>query len=258
MSLNWKEINLILSELQLSGSHVQGIYQPDYRTMTLELYRPADPFMLLVSLAPGGARLHRTSSKPAKTRTVPRFAEFLRSRIRGGRIISAEQVGTDRIVRIEILRASEPTLLWIRLWGGASNVIATQSDGTILDAFFRRPQRSEISGALFDPAAAVARSHAGSGGGPGDNSTTGNTSAGKNTTREFNVRSLPGEGDFNERVADHYRTQEEQAEREKLRGRLARFYAGRTGRLESARRSSANASASTRCRIAGSCTAISL
>lgn len=219
MSLNWKEIDLVLSELELPGCHIQGIHQPDYRTLVLEMYRPGEPFRLLVSLAQGGARLHRTLCKPQKPRVVPRFAEFLRSRIRGGRIIFAAQLGSERIVRIEVLRAGETTLLWLRFWGGAGNILATEADGTILDAFFRRPQRREISGETFDPGELLARAR---------------ERSPRSVLREFEVRELPGDGDFNDRVASHYREQEQQAERDRLRDRLSRSLAERESRLRNA------------------------
>ncbi|WP_455382305.1 NFACT RNA binding domain-containing protein [Salinispira pacifica] len=215
MSLNWKEIDLLLSELSLPGCHVQGIHQPDYRTLLLELYRPGEPFLLLVSLAQGRARLHRTTRRPPKPRVIPRFAQFLRSRVRGARVVSAQQLGEERIVRIELERAGESTLLWIRLWGGASNIISTTQEGVILDAFFRRPGRGEISGERFDPETAVAQ-------------------AARRPRREFVVRDLPGEGDFNSRLAEYYREEEQREERERLRERLSRLYTERESRLRAA------------------------
>jgi predicted ribosome quality control (RQC) complex YloA/Tae2 family protein len=219
MSLNWKEIDLILSELDLPGCHVQGVHQPDYRTLILELYRPGNPFRLLISLAQGGVRLHRTIHKPQKPRVIPRFAEFLRSRIRGGRITAAAQLGSERIIRIEIVRADETTLLWIRLWGGAGNILATDADGTVLDAFFRRPGRGEISGENFDPEALISRAQ---------------ERSSDSAPRQFEVRELQGAGDFNDRVATFYRERENRAERERLREKLARALIERESRLRAA------------------------
>ncbi|MFW6234332.1 MAG: NFACT RNA binding domain-containing protein [Spirochaetota bacterium] len=143
-------MDAVLEELDLPGYHVQQLYQPDFRNLVLELYRPGDRLFLLVSFEQGRTRMHKTSRKPKKSRTVQRFEALLKSRIRGGRIVCAEQPGGDRIVCITIDRAGERTLLWLRLWGGAANLIATRPDGVILDCFYRRPKRGEVSGAIFD------------------------------------------------------------------------------------------------------------
>lgn len=152
MSLNWREIDAVLEELDLPDYHIQQLYQPDFRNLVLELYRPGDRIFLLISFEQGRTRVHRTSRKPRKSRTVQRFEAFLKSRIRGGRITRAEQPGGERIVCITVDRAGERTLLWLRLWGGAANLVSTESDGVILDCFFRRPKRGEVSGGVFDPA----------------------------------------------------------------------------------------------------------
>jgi predicted ribosome quality control (RQC) complex YloA/Tae2 family protein len=46
---------------------------------------------------------------------------------------------------------NEGIILWIRLWGGAGNIVVTDSAYRILDAFYRRPNRGEISGEYFNP-----------------------------------------------------------------------------------------------------------
>jgi len=156
MSLNWKEIDLVLSELSLRGSHIQDVRQPDFKSLLLELYRPGDPFLLYVNLSPEGCRLHRLSRKPRTPKTAQRFVEFLRARVRGGKISEARQLGRDRIVKLVVIRGDEPTFLYLRLWGGASNILATEADGTILDAFYRRPKRGEETGGRYDPETSAA------------------------------------------------------------------------------------------------------
>jgi hypothetical protein len=39
MSLNWKEINLILEELDLEGAQLQGVVQSAYDVIILKLYK---------------------------------------------------------------------------------------------------------------------------------------------------------------------------------------------------------------------------
>ena len=147
MSLNWQEIDCILDELMLPGCFIQKIKQPDFRTLVLDLYRPGEAFPLLFSLQDRRIRLNRTRHVPPNTKGSQRFAQLLRSHIQGGRIVAAEHVHHDRIVRIDIRHGDEDSSLWFRLWGGKANILYTDSTGIIIDAFLRRPQHGEISGA---------------------------------------------------------------------------------------------------------------
>ena len=146
MSLNWKEIDLILEELQLENSSIQKIRQPDFKTLILDLYAPGNRQSLYISLSQGKTRLHRLHTPVKNQVPLQRFAQFLRSRIKGGKITAAEQIAGERIVCLTIQRAGETTFLYLRLWGGAANIIATDTEHSILDAFYRRPKRQEVSG----------------------------------------------------------------------------------------------------------------
>lgn len=146
MSLNWQEIDLVLSEWQLEGAMVQNIVQPDFSQLYLEFYQPGRISWLLVSLQAGLTRLHLMEAPP-RTKTVqPRFAEFLRARIKGGRITGYRQLGGERIVEMDIATEDGPVRLYFRLWSNAANIIATDADNAILDAFYRRPHKGETSG----------------------------------------------------------------------------------------------------------------
>ena len=219
MSLNWREINLILEELSLVGCHLQKVVQPDFTSLVLDLYRPGDPFSMIISLESGKTRLHRLFREIARPEKSQRFAQLLRSRLRGGRIVEATQIGKDRIVKLKIT-AGEETLLWLRLWSGAANIIATDSEGRILDAFYRRPSRGEVSGGRFNPEGEA-------GGSVGDTTSTKERGAGRASgatdPERFRVRDLPGEGSFNERVERLYATGEGHGDVEGLRVRIGRL-----------------------------------
>lgn len=218
MSLNWKEIDVVLSELDLVDSHLQRIVQPDFRNLVFELYRPGERVHLLVSLEQGATRLHRLSRRPSKPKKAQRFEQFLRARLEGGRITAAYQLDGERIVKIVVERAGEQTLLWLRLWGGAANVIATDSDGTILDAVYRRPARGEVSGERYDPEADIAR------GAEADSAER------KRRLERFEVREHPADRSFNEFLEESYgrkayderRDQIAQALRKRLETELGR------------------------------------
>jgi predicted ribosome quality control (RQC) complex YloA/Tae2 family protein len=175
--------------------------------LVLELYRRGASFRLLFCFATPHLRLHSSSARPANPNPPPRFAAFLRSRLRDGRILSAKQLGRERIVRLEVARGEERLLLWARLWGGAANLIVTDPEGRILDALYRRPKRGELSGGRFQPPAPAEIEPA--------------AEADRFQTREF-----PGEGTYNQRVERHYSGLERACERERLlasaRSRLER------------------------------------
>ena len=204
MSLNWKEINAVLEGLSLPGSHVQKIRQPDYSSLVLDLYRKSGRLSLYVHLGQNQTRLHKLSVPVSATVKLQRFAQLLRSKISGGRIIDAHQVGEDRIAKLTVRRASADLLLWIRLWSNAANIILTESDGTIIDAFYRRPKRGEISGGLYHPV----------------DSTQG-TREGKR--KIYEIRDFPGEGDINERIGRYYFSQAEEQERVVLKNSIERY-----------------------------------
>ncbi len=149
MSLNWREIDLILEELPLRDTYIQEIVQPDFRNLYFLIFGQGERYYLRVSFETGKTRLHRAATRPHKPKTRQRFAQLLHSRIKGGKIVAVEHVNQDRIVRINIERADESLSLWIRLWGGAANCILSERSDVIVDALFRRPQRGEASGHRF-------------------------------------------------------------------------------------------------------------
>lgn len=215
MSLNWREIDLVLRELELEGSHIQKVRQPDYHHLVMDLYKPRRPFSLYVALSPGFCRLHALSRKVQGMSPAPRFVQFLRSNVVGGTITHAYQLGEERIVKLPISRAGDELILWIRLWSGAANIIATDRAGTVLDAFYRRPKRNEISGGFFAPEQEL-------------ETIAGNRGARK----EFRARELPGEGSFNERVEEWYASQERDQLLKRLQSQVDQQFRRRVGAVE--------------------------
>ncbi len=209
MSLNYKEIDAILAEIDIENSHLQKIKQPNFHTLYLEFYKPGGRFGITVCLAPGRTRFHLVDAAPANEIKLQRFAQFMRSRVQGGRVTGMQQINSDRIIRMELLRAGEQIVLWFRLWSGAANIIASDGEDIILDAFYRRPGRSEISGGRFilpEP---------------------------KPTLKEFTVREIPGEGSFNERICRWYETSEYDNELDRLRDKVLRRIDSDTAKAES-------------------------
>jgi predicted ribosome quality control (RQC) complex YloA/Tae2 family protein len=160
MSLNWKEINLILEELELEGMQIQKAVQSAFDVIALKLYGRAGAKTLLISLSPGACRVHETFDSVPKSEKPLRFAEFLNSRIVNGRIIEAAQLGQDRIVRMLVRcggeAGEENYRIYLRLWSNAANMIVTDSEGKVLDAMRRLPKKGEVSGGRYAPETARA------------------------------------------------------------------------------------------------------
>lgn len=181
MSLNCAEIDLILSELKPQGCFIQKIRQPDFESLILELYRPGEKrFSVGFYLGHGKTAVLPVTGKPPADGRPQRFVQFLKSRVGGGRIEECRQIGSDRIVFLKILRGSAVTNLYVRLWSGAANIFAAGEDGTILDAFYRRPNKKEVAGERLSlpPAGAGCE--------------------------KFVPRSFGGEGSFGEQAAAFY------------------------------------------------------
>ncbi|MDP2791454.1 MAG: NFACT family protein [Rectinemataceae bacterium] len=229
MSLNHKEIDLVLSELDISGCQIQRILQPSFDTIVLGLYKPGNDTDLLVSIAPGGCRLHRLSRKIPKPERPLRFMECLRSRIKGGRIESVVQLGSERILRFDIRSSAEASdhsgetvavhyKLYARLWSGAGNIILADADtGIIVDVLARRPGKGEVSGepcvieeCLVDPTNEPPRP----------------------LKKIFSVRELPGTGSFNERVEALYDSSGTELSRDRLLAIARERYGKRKSMLE--------------------------
>ena len=151
MSLNWVEIDEVLGELSLEGSFLQNVRQSDYHHLYFEFYSPGRSRQVLVSLAPQKTRLHEVAKRPPTLKKAPRFVEFLRARMVGAQVLEARQLGTDRLVLWRLQTKEEIFDLWIRLWGGAANLVVTDPGHTIVEAAFRRPSSGETSGQRFDP-----------------------------------------------------------------------------------------------------------
>jgi predicted ribosome quality control (RQC) complex YloA/Tae2 family protein len=239
LSLNWKEIDLVLRELQLPGMQIQKVYQSSYDVLVLQVYgrpynsgeqEPARARLILISISPLSCRIHESFRAAPKSEKPLRFAEFLKSRIINGRIEEAVQLGDNRIVRITVQRGEHRWRIYVRLWSNAANVIVTGEDGIILDAMRRLPKRKETGGFSYEPekppASASGVKYAG-----GVEHAGG---AGQGPAKEYQVRDLPGSGSFNSRVDDWYAEHGGKLSLEQLREELQRSIGKNMNRLEAA------------------------
>jgi len=205
MSLNWKEIDLVLAELDVVGAKIERVVQPTYDSLSLGLYKSGATTELFFSIAQGACRVHALSASPLKPTRPLRFMECLRSRIRGGRIVSIAQIGRERVVKLGLSVPGSPEpmgmTLYARLWSGAGNLVLVDGAGIVVDALARRPKRGEVSGERCRIEENLLGPPASRGGGP---------------EREFEARELPGDGSFNERIEALYSERGGALSRERL------------------------------------------
>jgi predicted ribosome quality control (RQC) complex YloA/Tae2 family protein len=222
MSLNWKEINLILEELDLPGSQIQAASQSAFDVIGLRVHKKGTSSQegatrqLLIALTPGACRMHETFRAFPKSDKPLRFAQFLNSRIVNGWIESAEQLGDNRIIHLLIKRGEYRFHLYIRLWSNAANCIVTDENGLVLDAMRRLPKKGEITGAHFTP------------------------DTKNDNHREYAIRELSpskesgGDGSFNSKIDAFYAEQGGALSLEALREQAKRDCEGSMGRLQAA------------------------
>ena len=188
MSLNCNEINLILNELDLTGSFIQEIVQPGYDMLAFYTYKEGTAKTVVVCTAQNAVRINETRRKITKNEKPLRFMEFLRSHIKGCRINSCAQLGFERVIKMELSRTvaaqekkanqqtvhislvkkpvlskeelaardeseeiEENYILYIKLWNNAANVILCDTQNVILEPMFRRPERGEVKGEIYEP-----------------------------------------------------------------------------------------------------------
>ncbi|AEF84781.1 putative fibronectin/fibrinogen-binding protein [Treponema primitia ZAS-2] len=231
MSLNWKEINLILSELDLPGHQIQKVVQSAYDVLTLQIYGKGGAGTFLIAVTPGACRMHKTFRSVPKNDRPLRFAEFLKSRIVNGWIEEAEQLGDNRIVRLVIRQGKSRYRLYVRLWSNAANVVVTDETGAILDAMRRLPKRGELTGGQYEPEKVTVTSSA-----PDAKKVTVTDlkAPREYAVREFAPGSLAGVADdasFNEKIDAWYAEHGGALSLEALREQARRSYEGRMARL---------------------------
>lgn len=141
MSLNWKEINLILSELPLQGGQIQKITQPTFRSVLLTIHTPKrGTTKVYLDFSPGATRMHRVEKPLSKEIPTQRFVQFCKKHIVNRRVVSVEQLGQERIVKLTLSPIENPTCLYIRLWSNRGNIYITNTQGKIEEQLFKQEQ----------------------------------------------------------------------------------------------------------------------
>ena len=124
---------------KLEGLKIEKIYQPS--PMELVLGFRGDK-KLFISAKPDKARVILTEKKIENPSSPPMFCMLLRKHLIGGKLLKISQVGTDRIISIDIecrdtLGNVAKKFLIVEMMGKTSNIIFIDEDGIIIDAIKR-------------------------------------------------------------------------------------------------------------------------
>lgn len=146
MALDGIVIAALVQELRrtLLGGHIQKIAMPENNELLLTIKNNAAQHRLLISCEAALPLLYLQRENKPSPLTAPGFAMLLRKHIGSGKITAIEQLGLERIVRIETTQLNElgdiaPHALYVELMGKYSNIIFTDESNVILDSMRRVP-----------------------------------------------------------------------------------------------------------------------
>lgn len=145
MSLNWLEIDRIIEELDLEGSQLQKVRAIDFETFYFTFYKPGNPINVLICLNEN-YRMHRVSTKVNFLKESHNLVEYFKSNIVNGIVNKCEHVDKNRIIKLEIKSCELTFNIFVRLWGGFSNIIITNKDMTILHLHKKSSKKLEQPG----------------------------------------------------------------------------------------------------------------
>jgi predicted ribosome quality control (RQC) complex YloA/Tae2 family protein len=120
------ELKKIVSELKfIEGSRIDKIYHPSKKHLILQLHVPGRGKTIIRILV--GKLLFKTDIKP-EAAEPDSFCMFLRKQLGAARIIKLEQLGNERIVRIEF---SGQIIMYIELFGKGNIILCDNEDKII-------------------------------------------------------------------------------------------------------------------------------
>ena len=103
MALDAAAIRAITNELKcLEGGRIDKIHQPERDEIVINVRTYDEHYRLVISASPAHPRIHLTASAKENPKTAPLFCMLLRKHIGSGKIVSVEQEGFERIVKIAV------------------------------------------------------------------------------------------------------------------------------------------------------------
>ncbi|MGL1890426.1 MAG: NFACT RNA binding domain-containing protein [Spirochaetaceae bacterium] len=148
MALNYIEIDKVIDELSLEGSELQNVKAASYESFTFFFYKPNHPINVLISLDKY-CRIHRQTLKTNYLGKTHNLVEYLKAYVTGGKVIKCTQLNNNRLIQLQIEKPDEHYYIFIRLWGGFSNIIITDPNYKILHLHKKSSKKAELPGEIF-------------------------------------------------------------------------------------------------------------
>lgn len=132
------ELNCTLTE-----GRIDKINQPEQDELIFQIHKNREAHRLLINVNSAAPRVCLTQEKRENPKTAPLLCMLLRKHLSGGRVLSIEQQGLDRILTLDIECRDEmgyPTAnrLHVELMGKHSNMVFyNKTTGRIIDCIHR-------------------------------------------------------------------------------------------------------------------------
>ena len=148
MTMNYVEIEKVISELDLNSAYLQKVKPVNYDTFIFSFYKKSLSTDLLISTATN-CRVHKNSIKQKKLGKPHNLVEFIKAYLIGANVQSVEQLNDNRIIKIVLIKNSISFNMYIRLWGGFSNIIITNDSDIILHLHKKNSKKNELAGQVY-------------------------------------------------------------------------------------------------------------
>ncbi len=125
--------------LKLTGARIDKIQQPEKEEIVLTLRADRENLRLSISSGANNPRINLTDVVKENPASAPMFCMLLRKHLTGGRIISVEQYGFERLMQIKMECRDEMGFLCVRylvveIMGKYSNIIFCDENMKIISA----------------------------------------------------------------------------------------------------------------------------
>lgn len=139
-------INGLVEELKekLVGGRIDKVYQPEKDEVTLMVSNNRTNYILEMSSDSSLPHITIAKAKKENPDKPPMFCMLMRKNLLSGRIQSVEQIGLERVIKINFECRNElgdlvSRDLYIEIMGKHSNIILTNEESTIIDSIKRIP-----------------------------------------------------------------------------------------------------------------------
>lgn len=129
---------------RLVGGRIDKIYQPEPDELLLRIRQGGGALNLFISIDPSTAYFSITEGTKGNPQKPPMFCMLLRKHLSGARILSLEQRGLDRVVKMGLEGYNDfgdrvTKELILEIMGKHSNLFLVDEKGKIIDALKRVP-----------------------------------------------------------------------------------------------------------------------